>query len=415
MKIVLVSVGTRGDMEPFVAIGELLKENGHEVLCAFPEQFSALAMQSDLAFESLGKKFIELLESDDGKAAMGGASGWQKFIGTLRLAIHQKDANKEVLFKQQKIIDGFNPDVVLYNGKAVYPILWHLKTKRKIILISPLPYMHYVKGHTHIAFNSDYGEFLNKLTFSLAQFGLITTINISKKWLNSKDWIRRGEIKNVLQHGQSIYTISPSLFKRPEYWPDHLKVMGFHQKKQSTTWAPSSELMSFLEKYDKILFVTFGSMVNAAPRKNSNIILDILKRHKIPAIINLAAGGLVQTNENTEEHIYFVSQIPYDWIFPKVYAVIHHGGSGTTHMALKYGCASMIIPHIIDQFAWNSILADLRVGPPGVKINKLSTERLEPKMLDLLNNSTYKEKAEEIKALMTKESFRDELLREILE
>ena len=155
-------------------------------------------------------------------------------------------------------------------------------------------------------------------------------------------------------------------------------------------------------------------MTNAEPTKNSNIILDILKRHKIPAIINLASGGLIQTDESTSEHIHFVSQIPYDSIFPKVYGVIHHGGSGTTHLALMHGCASMIIPHIIDQFAWNNILVDLGVGPLGVKINKLSTKILEPKILDLLNNPDYKEKAEEVKTQMAQENFKDELLKEII-
>lgn len=414
MKIALVSVGTRGDIEPFLAIGELLKDNGHDVLCAFPEQFRDLATKSGLAFESLGKKFIELIESDDGIAAMGSSTGWKKFISTVRLAMHQKDASKEVVFNQQKIIDEFDPDRILYNGKAVYPILWHLKTKKKIILISPIPYIHYVKGHTHIVFNSNYGEFLNKLTFAFAQLGMIMTIKINKKWLKIKERIKRKDIKNILQKGQAIYTISPSLFKRPEYWPENLKVLGFHQKKRKTSWAPSSELIDFVEKYDKIIFVTFGSMINSAPLKNSNIIVEILKRHTIPAIINTASGGLIQTNENTVEHIKFVSQIPYDWMFPKVYGVIHHGGSGTTHLALKYGCASMIIPHIIDQFAWNKILDELGVGPRGVRISKLSAKRLEPKILELLHNPKFKERAEEVQAQMAKEHFKDELMKEII-
>ena len=74
----------------------------------------------------------------------------------------------------------------------------------------------------------------------------------------------------------------------------------------------------------------------------------------------------------------------------------------------------MIIPHIIDQFAWNSLLAELGVGPLGIKINKLSTKRLEPKILELLNNPKYKEMAEEVKAQMAKENFKDELLKEIV-
>lgn len=72
MKILLISIGTRGDIEPFLTIGELLQEKGHQVICAFPEQFSNLVDVSNLEFASLGLKFIDMLNSDDGKAALGG-------------------------------------------------------------------------------------------------------------------------------------------------------------------------------------------------------------------------------------------------------------------------------------------------------------------------------------------------------
>ena len=72
--------------------------------------------------------------------------------------------------------------------------------------------MHYVKGNTHIAFNSDFGTFFNKLTFSLAHFGMITTVNISRKWLSIKDKFNRRAIRNILKYGKSIYTISPAIF-----------------------------------------------------------------------------------------------------------------------------------------------------------------------------------------------------------
>ena len=62
--------------------------------------------------------------------------------------------------------------------------------------------------------------------------------------------------------------------------------------------------------------------------------------------------------------------------FPKIYAVIHHGGSGTTHQGLKYGCATMIIPHIIDQFVWNKIIYNIGAGPKGIKVDKITTKNL---------------------------------------
>jgi UDP:flavonoid glycosyltransferase YjiC (YdhE family) len=416
MKIILISIGTRGDMEPFLAIGEILRDKGHQVICAFPEQFRFLAEESNLRFASLGTKFIELLESDDGKAAMGGGgSGLQKFLATLRLARNQTEANKELVKKQYELIEGEEPDRIVYNGKAVYPIIWALQHKGRTIMVSPIPYMHYVRDHTHVAFNSNFGPFLNRLTYSLANFGLVTTVMISKKWLGITRKITRKQIKDALESNKAIYTISPSLFSRPDDWNENLKILGFHQRSQTTTWQPDNTLRDFLEKHQRILFITFGSMTNPEPEEKTRIIIDILERNQIPAIINTAAGGLVKLDGFASEWIHFVSRIPYDWIFPRVYGVIHHGGSGTTHLSLKYGCATMIIPHIIDQFVWNKIIYDKGAGPKGIKIGKTTTKNLEPKILELVNNDSFKEKASQIASQMAKEDFREEIHQAIIE
>ncbi len=409
MKIILTSVGTRGDMEPFIAIGEILKARGHQVICAFPEQFRELVTGAELEFASLGSKFIELLESPAGKDAMGGATGFKKIRGTIKLAMNQNEANRELVLNQRDVIEREQPDRVVYNGKAVFPVIWQLQRKGKTIFVSPLPYMHYVKGHTHIAFNSNYGDFFNKLTFSLAYFGLVVTTRMAMKWLGITEKFSRKKIRKVYQYNQSIYTISPSLFPRPDDWPKDLKVLGYHERKQATDWQPDQSLMDFLAKHDKIAFITFGSMINPAPEEKTRVILDILRRHKIPAIINTASGGLIQPANADSELFHFVSRIPYGWIFPKVYAVIHHGGSGTTHMGLRHGCATMIIPHIIDQFAWNQVVADLGVGPKGIKIGKITPRNLEPKILDLMGNPGYKKQAERIKDQMAQEDLEGEL------
>jgi len=415
MKIILISIGTRGDMEPFLSIGEILKEKGHRVICAFPEQFRNLAEDSNMEFASLGSKYIEMLDSDIGKAAMGGnASGLKKFLAYVRLAKNQTEANKELTDKQYKIIASENPDRIVYNGKAVYPIIWGLNNRGKTILISPLPYMHYVKGHTHIVFNSNFGTFLNKLSFSLADFGIITTVMITKRWLKIKEKITRKQIRNALLSNKAIYTISPSLFSRPDYWNENIKVLGYHERNKIVNWQPNRELCDFLEKHNQILFITFGSMTNPEPDEKTKIIIEILERNKIPAIINTASGGLIKPDKFDSELIHFVSRIPYDWIFPKIYGVIHHGGSGTTHLTLKYGCATMIIPHIIDQFVWDKIIDEMGVGPKGIRIDKITTKNLEPKILELVNNTSFKKNAEKVAGQMEKEDFREELYNSIV-
>lgn len=417
MKIILVSVGTRGDMEPFIALGNILLEKGHQVICAFPEQFRYLVEGSKIEFASLGEKYIELLESDDGKAAMGGGgSGMEKFMATLRLAKNQGDANKELVHKQYELIEYEKPDRIVYNGKATVPVIWDISNKSKSTMISPLPYMHYVRDHAHVAFNRDFGPFINKLTYGLAEFGLVETIKMSANWENITPKISRKQIKEVLVSGKAIYTISPSLFSRPTYWPENLQILGYHQNYQSTDWQPDQELTDFLARHKgkRILLVTFGSMTNPEPAGKSKIIVDILQRNQIPAIINIAAGGLVEPEKYDSDLLHFVLQIPYGWILPQMHAVIHHGGSGTTHMALKHGCASMIIPHIIDQFVWDSIASNLGVGPRGIKVSKIATNNLEPKLLDLVNNDAFKKKAEQVASQMVQEDFREAIYQAII-
>jgi UDP:flavonoid glycosyltransferase YjiC (YdhE family) len=318
-------------MEPFLSLGEILLEKGHQVICAFPEQFRDLAKDSNMEFASLGLKFIDMLDSDVGKTALGGGgSGLKKFLAFIRLAINQTAINKELINKQYDLIESENPDRIVYNGKAVY-------------------------------------------------------------------------------------AISPTVFSRPDYWKDNITVLGYHERQKNINWQPDNKLSEFLEKHKKILFITFGSMTNPDPDKKTEIIIEILERNNIPAIINTASGGLVRPEMYDSEMIHFVSRIPYDWIFPKIYGVIHHGGSGTTHLALKYGCATMIIPHIIDQFVWNKIVYDIGAGPKGVNIGKISLKNLEPKILELLKNSSFKIKAEQIASEMKKENFREEIYNSIIE
>lgn len=411
MKIILTSVGTRGDMEPFLAIGEILKEKGHHIIYLFPEQFRHLAEDSGFEFVSLGTKFMELLDTPEAKIAVGGGKfGFKKLKAYIKLISMQPAANEEMIKNQEKCIEAQKPDRIVHHPKAIYPILWSIQNSGKTTFISPVPYMHYVEDHPHIIFSKNYGKYINKLTYKLVSFGSVKSVTYSQKWLKDKSRkLTSKKVREVLSKNNVIYTISPSLFQRPKYWNDNLQVLGFHERNKTRNWNPSLELDKFLKQHPKFVFITFGSMVNNEPEKNTKTILQILERHKIPSIINTCAGGIIQPKNYNSQLIHFVESIPYDWIFPKTYSVIHHGGSGTTHMALKYGCATMIIPHIIDQFVWNKIVHKKGVGPLGLDIGKITINNLEPKVIDLMENDCYKQKAQELSKEIKNENFRNEI------
>ncbi len=346
----------------------------------------------------------------------GGGSGLGKLIANFRLAGRQTEANQELVKKQYEIVNREIPDRILYNSLASYPLIWGLDNPGKAILISALPYLHYVRGHSHVAFNHDLGPFINRLTYALANFGMVITTLITARWLDLKRKITPGQINKALNTSKAIYAISPALFPRPDYWEERLQVLGFHERDKAANWNPDEGLLEFLEDHqdDRILLVTFGSMTNPETVEKSRVIVQVLARNKIPAVINTASGGLVKLDRYDPELIHFVSRIPYHWIFPKMYGVIHHGGSGTTHLALKYGCATLVIPHIIDQFVWDGVVSGLGAGPKGIKIGDLSVNSLEPKILDLVNNVAYKKKAEQVAGQMAQEDLREELYQAII-
>ncbi|WP_109829683.1 glycosyltransferase [Reichenbachiella versicolor] len=415
MKFLLTAVGTRGDMEPFLALAEMLQNKGHDVVCLMPEQFRSLAESSGLRFQTMGEDFLNMLHSRDGKIAMGsgGVSKWKKVVAILRLAIKNRDVNRALLQYQKEAMEEEEPDKVVFHAKALYSVIWEVKNPGKTVMVTPVPYLHYVKGKTHLAFNSDYGEFFNKLTYKLPDWGIIATIKSSLKRLGESG-ITRQQIKNAYHRHTVVYTISPQLFARPVYWEENMHVLGYHERDKTMNWAPLPELEEFLARHEKPLLVTFGSMTNLEPVQKTKVLLEVLEKHQIPAIVNMSEGGLVEVEEYNRELICFVESVPYDWVLPKVYAMVHHGGSGTTHSAIKYGCPSLIIPHIIDQFLWNKIISEKGLGPKGVDVGQFTVQNIEPLILDLYNNETYFHNVQLAADLMKQENFEDELI-EVLE
>jgi len=310
MKIIVTSIGIRGDIEPFLAIGKNLKEKGHQVICAFPEQFRQMTGNCDLEFASLGKYDEDILKGDIGRTIMGG-TGIKKFfayIKGIRLAQQQKIPQEKEM-KLYEIIQQEKPDRIVYHSKNIYPLLWEYKNRGKTIFVCLFPYFHYIKGHSFLV-SKNYGEFFNKLTYKLYDFGVVTGTMVAKKWLKINDNITRKQLKNIIRSRKFIYAISPSLFPQQSYWQSNVKVLGHQELQRKADWKPEKTLTEFIEKHGKILFITFGSMLNPEPEQKTKIILEILERNTIPAIINTANGGLIKPDTFNSDLMYFVSHIP---------------------------------------------------------------------------------------------------------
>ena len=408
MKILITSIGTRGDVEPFLAIGYILHKRGHEIRFAFPAQYCNM-VEHGIPYDAYSPEFLELLDSAEGRDVMTGSSGLgSKFMTYYKLLKNSMPVNRKMAAQQYSFIQSFDPDLVIHHPKCVYPPIWRDQPGKKAVMISPVPYyLHYHPDGNNLGFGV-LPKFLRKLSYRLGNFGLSKMVVSLSKQLDLKSDISGLYVLKQYLSQPFAYTISPSLFKPFEGWPTHVRVLGYHERSRTLDWAPSAKLQAFLKKYSKIAFLSFGSMINKNPKRTTEIFIKIFSDLQIPAIINTGGGGLVKT-DNTPDHIFFTESIPYEWILPRMYAAIHHGGSGTIHMSLKYGCATMIIPHIIDQYVWNEKNVELGTGPKGPAINKINYDKLKSLVEDLWSNKNYKSRAAELSMQMKNENMEEEL------
>ncbi|MDX5338365.1 MAG: glycosyltransferase [Cyclobacteriaceae bacterium] len=417
MKILLISIGTRGDIEPFLAQGEKLKGLGHEVICLFPEQFRELVERLNVEFRGLDKRFLEMLDSSVGKSVMGGGgnliSKAKNFFSLVKTSFSMQS---KLILQQKNAIEELDPDRVFFHPKAMYCSLASMAFPEKYFLLCPIPcVLHPHRDFPHLGLSKwdSFPKQWNVPSYGFVNWFRYKTFNRFLK-MHFRDFpeldfsiskLRKFELTQL----QTLYQISPTLFPKPDYWPKSAQVTGYFFRNQGKNYQPDPSLLDWLAKYPKAILLTFGSMTNPKPGKISQEIIDLLEKHEIPAIVNLSWGGLEKV-ENTSERIYFVNQIPYDWILPKLYGMIHHGGSGTTHQGARAGNVQLIIPHIMDQYFWNKLIFNKGIGPKGISIHNFDLRKFESLLIDFWANPEYKKVALQIAKKISKESNSGDLL-----
>lgn len=404
MKFLFICNGTRGDVEPCIAVGVFLQQKGHMVICLFPESFESLTIEAGLEFRNLGPGIFEKMKREFQESQ--GQNVYNRSSKTLDALLE-----KSQIQIQYRTIQDVQPDRIIHNFNSIIPLLWEIKYPGSTFLMSVFPYLHSTRQHAYFSFNGHYGSLINRITYIFAYWGKIQTLEYASKILDMEP-LDKKLARKAINNQKAIYTISPTLFEKPVDWGDQIHIMGFHERDKTMNWEPDDALQVFLEKNPKVLFLTFGSMLSEKVNERTHLLLKILEKHSIPTIINTYAGGITKPDQYHDSLFYFTSSIPYEWIFPKVYAILHHGGSGTSHMAVKYGKPSLILPHLGDQYIWKNIIAEKGIGPKGVHVSKIKEAKLENLIADLWTNPLYSKNALRFsKLLRAEENLKDDLYR----
>lgn len=180
------------------------------------------------------------------------------------------------------------------------------------------------------------------------------------------------------------YLWSPGLVPKPSDWGPEIDIAGFVFLDLASSFEPPKELVKFLDDGEPPIYIGFGSIVVDDPDRFTKMIFEAVKLAGVRALVSKGWGGL--GDDNVPEGIYMLENTPHDWLFPRVEAVVHHGGAGTTAIGLKCGKPTMIVPFFGDQQFWGSMIGNAGAGADPVSYKNLTTEKLADGIKQLLTD-----------------------------
>lgn len=157
------------------------------------------------------------------------------------------------------------------------------------------------------------------------------------------------------------YLWSPGLIPKPADWGPEIDIAGFVFLDLASSFQPPKTLVEFLDAGEPPVYIGFGSIVVDDPDKFTALIFKAVEKSGVRALVSKGWGGLGDEGD-TPQNIYMLENTPHDWLFPRVSAVVHHGGAGTTAIGLKCGKPTMIVPFFGDQPFWGAMVANAGAG-----------------------------------------------------
>lgn len=379
LQIVILIVGTRGDVQPFIAIGKRLQDYGHRVRLATHANFKDFVLTAGLEFYPLGgdpKVLAEYMVKNKGFLPSGPSeipvqrNQLKDIIYSLLPACKEPDMDTGIPFKVDAIIA--NPPAY---GHA------HVAEALKVPL--------------HIFFTMPWtptSEFPHPLSRVRQPAGYRLSYQIvdSLIWLGIRDMIndlRKKKLKlrpvTYLSGSQGLsesdvphaYIWSPHLVPKPKDWGSKVDVVGFCFLDLASNYQPPQALVDWLNAGPKPVYIGFGSLPVQDPEKMTQIIVQALEMTGQRGIIQKGWGGLGNLPEPMD-YVYSLGNCPHDWLFLQCACVVHHGGAGTTAAGLKAACPTTIVPFFGDQPFWGDQVCARGVGPSPIPVNEFSLTKL---------------------------------------
>lgn len=384
MHITILALGSRGDIQPYVTLGNGLKSAGHQVRFITFENYASLIAENNLDFHPV-----------QGNAQALVASGGTNMLGLMRsfgsLAEgYARDLSAPHLGDTDLIINQLPAGLFGFDLAEKYGVPMVLASVIPLARTRMFPLM----GFPHLPLPG-----FNKATYYLGeQLAWQMFRPVINRWRQNTLNLPRLPLKGYFgKLGTSQIPIvngfSQYVVPRPKDWNEHIHITGYWFP-EDKHWQPPSDLLAFIEAGSAPVFIGFGSMPIKDPQRTTSIILEALQLTRQRGVLHMGWGGL--GNQAIPDNIFKINYVPYDWLFPRMAMVIHHGGSGTTAYGLRSGIPSCVVSFVFDQQYWGKRISELGVGPKPIPHKDLTVNRLMEAINVGISNSQVRQKAAEL-------------------
>ena len=398
MHITLLTIGSRGDIQPFVALGRGLRAAGHRVRLVSHAAFQPLAEMYDLEFGLISTNPHQILTTEAGQA-------WVE-TGTNILGFVRQQMKLTGAFARQILDEAWAAcepatDLIIFSlfGIPGYHIAERLRVPRMAAWLQPLS--------RTAAFPSlivpptwNFGPGFNRLTHRLAEY--LTWLPFQRtfnRWrvetLGLPPLSATDPFKQIYRQQMPIlYGFSPTVVPPPSDWPAWIAVTGYWFLDRPATWQPPAALVDFLAAGPPPVYIGFGSMPSRSPAALLKLVVEALRRSGQRGVLLTGWGGLpAEAHVHDSNRLFMLDSVPHDWLFPQMAALVHHGGAGTTAAGLRAGVPAIIIPFFGDQPYWGRRLAELGVGPKPIMFKDLTVDLLAQAICTATGNPHMQAKA----------------------
>ena len=401
MRVVLATFGSRGDVQPMLALSLALKEAGHDVLLAAPPEKAGWAEQLGCPFSHLGSDVTAFIDGMEDAHTIRAAISFLLFV------------RREVFVQFDvfpKIIAG--ADLVVGSSLvfALATVAESMGIEYRYIAFTPqlLPSGYYPNP----AFkHQGLPKWYNRMTWALIR--LLDRFNLTKLINEKRRELGLGRVRDAWQSMMDPRVIVASdrvIAKVPEDVKFPHTQTGYMHLDQPDKRLP--ELEAFLGTSQPSVYAGFGSMPKYDQAKTVPLIVQAARKAGTRAVI--AKFWDEPSEFSGAEDVFFIKGYPHLKLFPRMAAVIHHGGAGTTASSAISGVPQIIVPHALDQFYWGNQVFRSNLGPRPIWRSRLTTKRLATAIQECLSNDLIREKAQAASGIIRQQDGTEVTVNELL-